>query len=843
MGDVSLRRAAARPVGGPPGQDSDPSAPRGILRSAQDAARTTGVQVDPDIGLREHDVLERVRDGQVNGKPPTTGRTAAQILRANVLTRFNAILGSLFIVVVVVGPVQDALFGIVLVVNTAIGIAQEVRSKRTLDQLAILTAPTSHVVRDGAVAEVPFEEIVLDDVVALGRGDQLPVDGVVLSADGLELDESLLTGEAEPVAKDEGDGVLSGSFVVAGSGRIRASGVGAASYASGLEAEARRFSLIRSELQQGTNEILRIVTWVMVPTGVALFTTQLLRSHQSSTDALRASVAGVAAMVPEGLVLLTSMAFAAGALRLARRRVLVQELAAVEGLARVDVVCIDKTGTLTEPGLELADVEPVGATGRPDVVEVLGHLARADPAPNATSLALRALLPDGAEEWPVRAQVAFSSARKWSAVTFTERGSWLLGAPQIVLPGSSPDLRARVSRHEQQAQRVLVLCRSAEPVEVPALPPSLEPVALVTFAERLRQDAAPTVEYLLDQGVRVKVVSGDAPGTVTEVARRLRLPIEGGAIDVSSLEDEVLVDAVDHHDLLCRVRPDQKRTIVSALQSQGHVVAMVGDGVNDVPALKQADLGMAMGSGSQSSRSVARVVLLDSDFAAVPRIVAEGRRVIANIERVANLFVTKTVYATLLAVTVVVLSVPYPFFPRHLTIVSTLTIGVPGFFLAFGRHAPRANAGFTRRVARFTIPAGCMAAAATAASYLIVRAWPGTTVTQSRTAALLAVFGVGWWVLVLVARPLNRARVLLVLVMLAAFIALFSVSLARNIFTLALPPTAAVLVVCGVVLVSIVSLSAWFRRWDAGAYGRARRPRVAAVDPGSAPASVEGGDR
>jgi cation-transporting ATPase E len=389
---------------------------------------TAGPGPGPGPGLTAAEVRSRVAAGQVNVVPPPPGRTIAQILRANVLTRFNAILGCLFVVAMVVGPLQDALFGGVLVANTAIGIFQEVRAKRTLDRLAILNAPRARAVRDGAVAELAVEELVLDDVLDLRPGDQVPVDGTVLGSDGLEIDESLLSGESQPVLKDPGQAVLSGTFVVAGTGRIRATAVGADAYAGRLEAYGRRFRLIRSELQQGTNWILRLVTWVMIPVGVALVLSQLLRSHQGLADAVRGSVAGVAAMVPEGLVLLTSVAFAVGAVRLAGRRVLVQELAAVEGLARVDVLCIDKTGTLTTAGMHLESVLPLGARDAEEVRVVLAAMAAADPAPNAT---LRAVAAAGGEPpaWTTDRRVPFSSARKWSAASFDGHGHWVLGAP------------------------------------------------------------------------------------------------------------------------------------------------------------------------------------------------------------------------------------------------------------------------------------------------------------------------------------------------------------------------------------------------------------------------------
>lgn len=769
------------------------------------APRGIGAGEPASAGLGPDEVRARREAGLANLVPPVPGRTVLDILRANVLTRFNAILGALSVVVFVVGPLQDALFVAVLVANTFIGILQEVRSKRALDRLAVLTAARARVVRSGAVAEVGLDDVVLDDLVDLRPGDQVAVDATVVTSDGLEVDESLVSGEAEPVAKEPGEPLLSGSFVAAGSGRARATRVGPAAYAARLQAEARRFSLIRSELQQGTNRILRAVTWVMVPAGVALVVTQVLRSHQPLADALRGSVAGVGAMVPEGLVLLTSVAFAAGALRLARRRVLVQELAAIEGLARVDVLCIDKTGTLTEPGMHVDAVEPLGRFDGVEVADVLAAVAAADPAPNATMQAL-AGRPAPVEPWQVVGRVPFSSARKWSATAFATHGTWVLGGPDVlgVVPGGPVD--AAAGGHRAEGRRVLLLARARGLPDGRGAPDGLEPAALVVLAERLRTDAAATVRYLLDQGVTVTVLSGDAPETVAAVAARVGLAPAGPPCDASTLGegDGSLAAVLERTRVLGRVRPHQKLEAVEALQASGHVVAMVGDGVNDVPALKQADLGIAMGSGSEASRSVARLVLLDSSFAAVPLVLREGRRVIANIERVANLFVTKTVYAAVLAATVAVAGVPYPFFPRHLTIVSTLTIGVPGLALALAAGAPRATSGFVAKVVAFTLPTGVVAAAATFAAYALARAGHQASETQARTTAMLVLFSLGLWVLAMVARPLDGLRLALVVAMGACLVPLFALPTARRLLDLAVPPVP--VLVEGAVVVALALL-------------------------------------
>jgi cation-transporting P-type ATPase E len=773
-------------------------------------------------GLDQAAVRERIAAGQVNAAPPAAGRTLAQILRANVCTRFNAILGSLFVVVLVIGPPQDALFGVVLVVNTGIGVFQEVRAKRALDRLAIVTAAQARVIRDGAVASIPVSSVVLDDVLELRPGDQVPVDGTILLAEGIELDEALLTGEAEPAPKDAGDKVLSGSFVVAGAGRIQATGVGGAAYAARLQSQARQFSMIRSELQQGTNQILRMVTWVLIPVAALLIVSEFFRSHATLRDALRESVAGVVAMVPEGLVLLTSLAFTMGALRLARRRVLVQELAAIEGLARVDVLCVDKTGTLTQPGMRVVEVKTLAGWASPAIAEAVAALVADDDGHNATMLALGERF-GAPPEWTARSRVAFSSARKWSGVSFADHGTWLLGAPSVLGSGGSggsvgsggglpAEAAGAVAQAESAGRRVLLLAHSVSPLGGERLPDDLEPAALLVLAEELRDDTAATVRYLVEQGVTIKVMSGDAPRSVAAIAARAGIPELGAPRDGYTLAQDEVGEALASSSVLGRVKPEQKLAGVRALQAAGHVVAMVGDGVNDVQALKQADLGIAMGSGSQASRSVARVVLLDGTFAAIPLMLAEGRRVIANIERVAGLFVTKTVYAALIALVVGVAGVAYPFFPRHLTIISSLTIGVPGFFLALAAGAPRARPGFTRRVLDFAVPCGVAVAIAALGSYAIARTTAGVSVTAGRTTAMLAVFVVAMWVLGLIARPLNAAKAGLIAAMVAAMALLLAVPASRRVFALQLPSGLVMVASAALVLAVIVALTVWRQR-------------------------------
>ena len=755
-----------------------------------------GQRLDVEVtGLSAAQVAERVAAGQVNdpGRQPT--RTIGQILIGNVATRFNAILGGLFVVIVIVGPLQDGLFGLVLVANTAIGIAQELRAKRTLDRLAVLYAPTATVLRDGARSQVPAASVVLDDLVDLQPGDQVVVDGTVLSSSGLEIDESLLSGEADPVSKLAGSEVLSGGFVVAGGGRIVATSVGAASYASRLAEQARSYSPARSEIRDATNKVLRWIGWLVVPVGVLLVVRQL-QSGQSADEALRGSVAGLVGMVPEGLVLLTSVAMAVGIVRLAARRVLVQDLPAIEGLARVDTVCCDKTGTLTQGRMRVVSVTSVRADPGPEgtaAEAALGALAVADPRPNATMRALAARFPDPG--WQRGQVVAFSSERKWSAASYDRQGSWVIGSPEMIMAAPAPVLD-RAAELAAGGYRVLLLARADAPAGsrqdgAPSLPGEIEPVALVTLEEQLRPDAQATLDYFARQGVSVRVISGDHPATVAAIARRLGLPgaDSGQALDARELPSDAaeLSAAVRGATVIGRVSPHQKRAIIGALQGAGHVVAMTGDGVNDVLALKDSDVGIAMGSGTSASRGVARLVLLDDAFATLPGVVAEGRRIIGNVDRVSRLFLTKTCYAVLLAVAVAAAGVAYPFLPRHLTIISTLTIGLPGFFLALAPNADRVPPGFLGRALRFAVPAGVVIGVAVLCAFFALRA-TGHGLGAARTGTTIVAVAMGLFVLAALARPLASWRGAMVLALAAAFAAAFTLPWLRGQLAIAVLP-------------------------------------------------------
>lgn len=761
---------------------------------------------DHPAGLTAAEVAARHADGRDNSDRAQASRSTGDIVRANVLTRFNAILGVLLVVILVVGPLQDALFGVVLVLNVLVGVAQELRAKWALDRLALLAAPRAKVIRDGRAEVVARDEVVEDDVLVLGRGDQVVADAVVLSATGLLVDESILTGEAEPVEPAPGDGLLAGSLVVAGSAFCRVTGVGAGSFASRLSAEARAFGLARSELRAGIDRILRVVTWLLVPAAALLVAAQL-RTGERLDHAVRASVAAVGAMVPEGLVLLSSVAFAVGVIRLARRDVLVQELGALEGLARVDVLCLDKTGTLTDGRLEVVGVEVVDGRSLAEVEAALGAVAAHEPETTSTSIAIGDRFAD--PRWDVLGSVAFSSERKWSAVDAGPRGVWVLGAPDILLPRADP-VGERVTTLTATGERVVLLAQ-VDRLDGQRVDGVVRPVALLRLRERLRHDAAHVVGWFADEGVRLVVLSGDHPGTAAAVARSAGVG-HGPGIDASVLPEDGpgLASAVLEARVVGRVTPQQKRTIVQALQGAGHTVGMTGDGVNDVLALKTADLGVAMGAGSDAAKAVSRVVLLANDFSALPHVVHEGRRVIGNVERVANLFLTKTVYAFVLAIAVGIAGIPFPFFPRHLTVVSALTIGIPGFFLALASNARRADTDFVPRVLRFAAPAGVVVAVTTLVAYGVARRWD-EPIAASRTIASVALFVVALWVLDLLARPLTPARIALLASSAGAFVTILTLPFTREFFALQLPDLATLEIAAGAAVLGAATLELGWR--------------------------------
>jgi len=723
---------------------------------------------DAVVGLTSSDVSERIASGRTNAIRDRNSRSLTDIIRANTFTYFNLLIGALRVLMLVSGPLIDSLFGLVIVINTAIGITQEYRAARTLAKLALIGQAQAMVRRDGVDTEIVPSGIVLDDVIVIRTGDQMLVDSLVLMSHGLELDESLLTGEADPVEKPVDTEVLSGSFVVAGSGLVRAVRVGHDSYAAQLTDEASKFSLTRSELRDSIQRFIKVVSYFLLPVGIALFISQYRANDGRIRDAIAGTVPGVITMVPEGLVLLTSVAMAVAVIRLAQKRALVQDMPAVEVLARVDVICVDKTGTLTEPGMAVHEV--VVLDDSLEVDAALGAVAASEREPNQTLLAVASRYP-APPGWTAQGAVPFSSARKWSSATFGDRDSWVLGAPEVLLP-EGDSVRTRADALSSMGARVLLLARALGVPSADSGPGDLTSAALVVIDQTLRADARATVAYFLEQGVRIKVISGDNAVTVGAIAALAGIPGAESPMDARDLPDdpEALADVLVDTHVFGRVTPSQKRAMVGALQSRGHVVAMTGDGVNDVLALKDADLGIAMGSGAGATRAVAQIVLLDDQFSVMPSVVAEGRRVLGNIERVSELFLTKSFYAMVISIATVVFVLPFPFLNRHLTVVTALTIGTPAFFLALMPNTQRFRTGFFRRVLKFAMPAGLLCAVSAYATYGYVLRLADGDVETARSAAVVTLFIVAWWILVQVARPWSTLRLLICGVMLVGFL-------------------------------------------------------------------------
>jgi cation-transporting ATPase E len=751
--------------------------------------------------------------------PHSPDRTVGQIIRANVINPVNGIVGFMLVLIVIadgVGP--DMLFGGVIITNSVIGIIQELRARSALNRLAVLTAPHAVLMRNGEQLESGVEAVVLDDLLILAPGAQVVVDGEVVESAGLELNESLLTGESDPEHKGLGAQVLSGSFVSSGSGKYRALKIGADSYAASLAQEARKFSLVDSELRAGVNKILKFLMLAIPPIAILLFWRLMQTNDGDWRTALSGVVAASVAMVPDGLVLLTSIAFMAGVISLSKKNALLRELASVELLARVDTLCLDKTGTITTGNIVVAELVMLRAddgSAQRNAELLLAAVGASDPDPNATQRAIAQAYPE-APAWDVTDTVPFSSARKWSAAQFSlnsptkgqdESIAVYMGAPEFLLGPTESVISAQVAQQAEAGRRVILLA-TAQSLTAEVLPGDLHPVALVLLEDEVREDAHETLQYFIEQGVTLKVISGDHPGTVAAVARRAGVPNAKTGIDARELpEDEAaLAEFVSNNAVFGRVTPRQKRAMVKALQSQNHVVAMTGDGVNDVLALKDADMGIAMGSGSGASRSVAQLVLMDDKFSSLPSVLAEGRRVMNSVERASNLFIYGSVYAVLISLTVSAAGVEFPFLPRHLTLVRALSVGIPGVFLALAPDHRRSRPGFLHRIVRFAVPAGLIAGTAALIIYFTALAAQGSNLTESRTAATMTLLGVGLAILVRLTGSLPIWRWALIAAMGVGVVLALTLPITQKFFDLEYPPAAVLQVMLVVVMLASVAV-------------------------------------
>jgi P-type E1-E2 ATPase len=773
------------------------------------------------FGLSEAEADRRLRArGEV--EPPQTSRSYTSIVRANVFTVFNLILAVLGALTLTFGDWRDALFLGILVSNTAIGITQEVRAKRALDSLAALVAPTATVVRDGQARRVGVAGVVDGDLVRIEAGDQLVADGRLVASAGLHLDESVLTGESEPVVRGDGDDVRSGSFAVEGAGSYVVTAVGRESYAERIAGEARRFRHPRSPLERALNRLLLILVAAMVPLAL-LLGFALWELEIEVDEAVTRSVAAVVSLVPEGLILLTSLTYAVAAIRMARRGALAQQLNAIESLAAVDVVCLDKTGTLTEGTLRVVELVPHAPETGEQLAEELARFAASSPSRNVTLAAIAAAR--SAEPVEVEAHVPFASRRGWSAVRLDGRG-YVLGAPELFPLG---DLAERAEQEARSGRRVLAFGTTTDGLEDEdpvAAPAGLETLGLVVLAEQLRQDARSTVEFFRSQGIELKVISGDAPDTVAAIAAdagiAVSAPLDGRSLPEDDAElERVAVQA----SAVGRIPPEGKKRLVEALTRSGRYVAMVGDGVNDVPALKAARLAIAQGTGVQMAKAVADIVLVRGEFSAVPSMVEEGRKILRNLQRVAKLFVSKSAFAAFLILSIGLTPIAYPLLPRHLTLAATLAVGVPSFFLALAPSSGRLpSAGFLRDVGRFAGAAGPAAGLGVLSSYLFSFYVLDLGLVEARTVAVSVLILVGLY-LILVLEAAGRRRSAAVTTLCLALLGAYGVALAlpftREFFELALPGVTGWLTVLGGAGLAVLGLWLTDERFSPGGEVRA----------------------
>ena len=655
-------------------------------------------------GLTDQQVQQRVQKGLTNKTTASVGRTEWQIILGNCLSFFNLVFVVLAVLMLLVGSSPlNLTFMVVVVVNTVIGCVQEIRAKRAVDKLTLVAAQTVNTLRNGTFTPVRSDLLVQDDVVEFAAGDQICADGTVLSGN-LQVNEAFITGEADPVQKSEKDILRSGSFVVSGKALVRLTQVGDAGFAARLAADAKADPrAAKSEMMRSLDRLVAIIGVILIPVGLLLFWSQMRLEGSTLRTAMEGTVAALVGMIPEGLYLLTSVALAVSAIQLTRKRVLVQDMNCIEALARVDTLCVDKTGTITQPGMELKKVVPLTDIAPEPILGALYGCGQPD---NETAHAIASAFPNSGD-WNCTRYIPFTSEKKWIAGEFPGHGIFLAGAPEILMGQRYDQLQETVEQHAAGGQRVLLLAEYDGQLDENPDYKQVRPLALVLLQNRLRTQAKETFAYFAQQGVQVKVISGDNPVTVSRVAEQTGIADARQYVDTQILEtDEDFSEAVHKYTVFGRVTPDKKKRLIRALQKRKHTVAMTGDGVNDVLAMKQSDCGVAMASGAQAASQVARLVLLDSDFSAMPQIVGEGRRVINNIQRAATLFLVKNIFSLGTALITLFTGLRFPLESFHLSIVAALTIGVPGFFLAMEPNYARVSGRFMATTLRRAFPAG-----------------------------------------------------------------------------------------------------------------------------------------
>ncbi len=756
-------------------------------------------------GLTDAEVRQRIEQGLVNHNSDIKSKSIKRIVLENLITPFNILNFVLAVMILIVGSYKNLLFMGVIICNIFIGTVQEIRAKKTIDKLSLIAEPKAHVIRDGIKQEIAIHDIVMDDITFLGAGNQVCSDAVVIEGE-CEVNESLLTGESEPVLKQPGDHLLSGSFIISGNCHARVEHVGKDNYAAQITDNAKYVKKPNSEIMRWTNRIIKYIGFTLIPVGIALFCKQVFISHQGFNDAIVGVVAALIGMIPEGLILLTSVVFAVSIIRLSQHKTLVQELYCIETLARVDVLCLDKTGTITEGTMEVTDVLPLHDTTNEELNIALGSLIHALEDDNPTFNAVKTYC-DKYDKLTCNHIVPFSSARKWSGASFDENGSYIFGATEFILKDSSP-YQEIIKEHSEKGQRVLMLAHSPHQIQDKELPAEIHPMAFLFISDKIRAEAPDTLAYFAEQGVDIKIISGDNAITVANIAKKAGLKTAEQYVDATTLQTpEEIKEAAQKYSVFGRVTPQQKLDLVKALKEQGHTVAMTGDGVNDVLALKESDCSIAMASGSDAARTVSQLVLLDSNFASMPKILKEGRRSINNLQRSSSLFLTKTIFSTINAILFIFLHFDYPFQPIQLTLISALTIGAPSLILALEPNKERIKGKYIVNVIRKSIP-GAMTMVFNIVALAIVCSFIHFNSTEISTLAVMITGFAGLLVLLKVSLPFNWIRCALFFTMLGAFI--FAIFILKDLFSLAsitLPMFYCFLVLAGFAIIVFVLFS------------------------------------
>lgn len=714
-------------------------------------------------GLSAAEVTQRENENKVNVEIRPESKTIKDICKDNIFTYFNLIFCILALILIAARSFHNMLFMFVVVINTSIGIIQEIRAKKTLDALRLVSAPKAHVIRDGELQEINAHALVLDDLVVFEAGNQIYADAQIVEGQ-LEVNESLLTGEADALVKKAGDELLSGSFVISGQCSARLIRVGADAYASRLIKEASKSKVVQSEMMTSLRKLVKGIGIAIIPIGVLMFLKQTWLLHQDFSQSAVSVVAALIGMIPEGLVLLTSVALALSILRLAKRQTVVHELYCIETLARVDVLCLDKTGTITEGSLLLEKIIALDHHPEKQILEILNAMAHNTSDNNATAQAIKEFFKHDTSDWVKIDEQPFSSQRKLSSLTFEEHGRFVLGAFEYVIPSLASNYTAEINRYLEEGQRVLLLAKEDKPL------------AFLLFSDKIRDHANETLSYFEQQGVTLKVISGDNPIAVRQIASRAGIKDAHRMADASKLDDEALIQAAEDTVVFGRVSPKQKKLLIQTLKQNGHTVAMTGDGVNDILAMKEADCSVAMASGSEAASHAAQLVLLDSDFTVMPKILEEGRRVINNIQRSASLFLVKNIYSFLVAVLLMFFAFPYPFTPIQLTLISSLTIGIPSFILAFEPSTSRVRGKFMETVLLRALPGGLtnvtIIIAAVCASMIM-----GIPSDHTSYICMVSAGTCGLLVLLVTCLPLSQMRKILLAVMASLFVGLSILSL------------------------------------------------------------------